>query len=117
LVIVLVLDPKLTAVTNNGGGKMRGAVMLFGELMKSAAVKMIDVKPIKSASVKRSGVGLRSAVDWMKTAAVKPLAFLRGWLVNGPWKTNGARRKSSALVIAGCTDLRCCLVPRLIWRI
>jgi hypothetical protein len=46
LVIVLVLDLKLTAVTSNGGGRMRGAVMLIGELMKSIAVKMIDVKPI-----------------------------------------------------------------------
>jgi hypothetical protein len=36
--------------------------------------------------------------------------------VSGPWKTSGARRKSCVHVIARRTGLRCCLVPRLIWR-
>jgi hypothetical protein len=115
LVIALAPDLKLIAAMSNDDGKMRGAATPTGDLMMSVAVK-IDVRQIKSDFVKRSDVRLRSVVDLTKTVAEKLPVSPRGWLVSGPWKTSGARRKSCVHVIARRTGLRCCLVPRLIWR-
>jgi hypothetical protein len=116
LVIALAPDLKLIVVMNNGDGKMRGAATPTGELRMSVVVKRIGVKQIWSDSARRSDVGPRSAVDLTKTVAVKLPVSPRGWLVSGPWKISGARRKSCTHVIVGRIDLRCCLVPRLIWR-
>jgi hypothetical protein len=85
--------------------------------MKSVAAKKTDVRQIKSDSAKRSVAVSRSVTVLMKTVAEKHLASLRGWLVRGPSRTSGARRKSCAHATTGRTDLRCYLTPRLTWRI
>jgi hypothetical protein len=107
----------LIAVMNKGVGKTRDVGKLTGEAKMNAVVKRTGAWQIRSGSARRSIIASTSVIVLTKTVAEKLLASPRGWLVRGPWRTSGARRKNYAIVIDGRTDPRCCMAPRRIWRI
>jgi hypothetical protein len=58
-----------TAVTNSGGGKMKGAIRRIGSGKMIDVVMMSDVVKSKNGSVQRSAVAWRRGITLMKSDA------------------------------------------------